>query len=449
MKDADLVLRERIENKAATVCVIGLGYVGLPLAIEFAKKQLKVWGLDVDLGRVAAIQRGESYIPDVDSEDLADLKERGFLEATAEQSVLGEADVIFICVPTPFTASRAPDISYIVAAARAIATRLRPGKLVILQSTTHPGTSEEDVLPILESSGLKAGVDFHLAFSPERINPGDRQHTVGNTPKVIGGLTAECSEMARLLFSHISSEILVVSSPRAAEMSKLLENIFRSVNIALVNELAKLAERMGIDIWEVIRAASTKPFGFMPFYPGPGVGGHCIPVDPYYLSWKAREYDFYTKFIELAAEVNQSMPYHVVEVVSRGLNRVGKCLQGARVLVLGVAFKKDIDDARNSPAERIIELLLDAGADTSYNDPYVPEFAVGADAFRRQQTELRSVTLDDETLNESDCVVIVAAHSAYDYQRIVDSAKLVVDTCNATHALQRGQEKIMLLGSRR
>lgn len=447
LKRESEILRDRIESKSARICVIGLGYVGLPLAVEFAKAQLKVYGLDVDPGRVSAIAGGESYIPDVEGADVARLVKAGLLEVTSDYDVLADADVIFICVPTPFTATKAPDISFIVAAAEGIARTLRPGKLVILQSTTHPGTTEEDVLPILESSGLRAGIDFHLAFSPERINPGDREHTVATTPKVIGGLTADCSELARLLFSHISSEILIVSSPRAAEMSKLLENIFRSVNIALVNELAKLAERMGIDIWEVIRAASTKPFGFMPFYPGPGVGGHCIPVDPYYLSWKAREYDFYTKFIELAAEVNQSMPYHVVQLISSSLNRRGKCLKGARVLLLGVAFKKDIDDARNSPAERIIELLLQGGAVVSYNDPYVPVLNVGKDAFRQQQTQFRSVELTNKALQENDCVAIIAAHSCYDYQWIVEVAALTVDTCNATWAVQNGREKIARLGS--
>ncbi|MCL5264566.1 MAG: nucleotide sugar dehydrogenase [Chloroflexi bacterium] len=443
------ILRDRISNRSAKVCVIGLGYVGLPLAVEFARAHLEVHGIDLDNARVNAIQRGESYIPDVDRQVVADLVKAGSLKATSDYDTLVDADVIFICVPTPFTANKSPDISFIVAAAGGIAQRLSPGKLVILQSTTHPGTTEEDVLPVLEKSGLKGGRDFHLAFSPERINPGDRVHTVANTPKVIGGLTPVCSEMASLLFRHISSEILVVSSPRAAEMSKLLENIFRSVNIALVNELAKLAERMSIDIWEVIQAASTKPFGFMPFYPGPGCGGHCIPVDPYYLSWKAREYDFYTKFIELAAEVNQSMPYHVLEKVGEALNGSKKCLKGAKVLVLGVAFKKDIDDARNSPAERIIELLLESGALISYNDPFVPVFAIGRDAFHRQHTELQSLPLDAAVIAENDCVVIVAAHSSYDYQWIVDTAQLVVDTCNATKSIHGAANKVVRLGSPR
>jgi UDP-N-acetyl-D-glucosamine dehydrogenase len=440
-------LRELIAGKGAKICVIGLGYVGLPLAVEFARNGFNVLGLDLDADRVSSIVAGTSYIPDVDSQDISSLVESGNLSATSDYDVVTDASVVFICVPTPFTASKAPDISYIVSAARGIAARLKPGKLVILQSTTHPGTTEEDVLPVLETSGLKAGEHFHLAFSPERINPGDRKHTVATTPKVIGGLTPECSELARLLFSHISSQILVVSSPRTAEMSKLLENIFRSVNIALVNELAKLAERMGIDIWEVIGAASTKPFGFMPFYPGPGVGGHCIPVDPYYLSWKARQYDFYTKFIELAADVNQGMPYHVVDRVSTALNHTGKCLNGARLLVLGVAFKKDIDDARNSSAERVIELLLDAGARVTYNDPYVPAFTLEASPLHQQPMQLNSVALTDDALRESDCVVIVSGHSCYDYQRIAENASIIVDTCNATAAVDNPRAVVSRLGS--
>jgi UDP-N-acetyl-D-glucosamine dehydrogenase len=330
---------------------------------------------------------------------------------------------------------KAPDLSYIAQAARGIASRLQSGQLVILQSTTYPGTTEEYVLPILEESGLRAGEDFFLAFSPERINPGDSHYTVENTPKVVGGLTPRCTELARQLLAQLFAHVHVVSSPRSAEMSKLLENIFRSVNIALVNELALLSERMGIDIWEVIDAARTKPFGFMPFYPGPGVGGHCIPVDPYYLSWKAREYDFSTKFIELAAEVNQAMPYHVVELVAQALNRMGKSMHSARVLVLGVAFKRDIDDARNSPAERIIELLLNRGVLVSYSDPYVPRYRVGRDVFLPGERWLESVDLSDETLSGADCVLIVAGHQTVDYGRVLQLAPLVVDTVNATRGL--------------
>jgi len=318
--------------------------------------------------------------------------------------------------------------------------------LVILQSTTYPGTTQECVLPILAASGLRAGQDFHLAFSPERVDPGNRLYTVKNTPKVVGGLTPRCAELAALLLSRITPEVKIVSSPRVAEMTKLLENVFRSVNIALVNELALLAERMGMDIWEVIEAASTKPFGFMPFYPGPGVGGHCIPVDPFYLSWKAREYDFSTRFIELAAQVNQDMPYHVRDLVARALNSRGKTIRGARVLVLGIAFKKDVDDARNSPAQRVIELLLELDARVSYHDSYVERFNVGGNAFYAGGLALEATPLTAENLRGQDCVVVLAAHSAYDFRWIVENSSLVVDTVNATRGLPH-REKIVRLGA--
>jgi UDP-N-acetyl-D-glucosamine dehydrogenase len=413
-----------------------LGYVGLPLAVGFAKAGYPVVGLDLDERKMAALQAGHSYIQDVEDSDVAAVVRSGRLVAHNDYDLLPDTDAIFICVPTPFDAMKAPDLVHVKQSAEGIASRLRAGQLIILQSTTYPGTTEEIVLPILEKSGLRAGKDFHLAFSPERINPGDQVFTVENTPKVVGGLTPQCTELARSLLSQLFAHVHVVSSPRAAEMSKLLENIFRSVNIALVNELALLSERMGIDLWEVIEAAKTKPFGFMPFYPGPGVGGHCIPVDPYYLSWKAREYDFYTKFIELAAEVNQAMPYHVVDLVARALSQEGKPVDGAQVLVLGVAFKRDIDDARNSPAERIIELLLQQGARISYHDPYVPRYRVGRDVFFPDERWLESVDLTGEVVADSDCVVIVAGHQAIDYAPIVRQAKVIVDTVNATQGLE-------------
>jgi UDP-N-acetyl-D-glucosamine dehydrogenase len=439
-------LRDKIEAREAQICIIGLGYVGLPFAVEFARLGFRVIGLDVNEKRVEAIKRGESYISDVAGDGIASLVTAGRLKATTDYETLREADIIFICVPTPFDEMKAPDLSFIVRASEGIGAHLRPGQLIVLQSTTYPGTTEEVVLPILERSGLKTGVDFYLAFSPERINPGDKVFTVENTPKVVGGLTPQCGELARILLAQLTPQVHVVSSPRVAEMTKLLENIYRSVNIALVNELALLSERMGIDIWEVIEAASTKPFGFMPFYPGPGVGGHCIPVDPYYLSWKAREYDFYTKFIELAAEVNQAMPYHVVSKISEGLNRQGKPLRGARVLILGVTFKRDVDDARNSPAQRIIELLLAQKVQVTYNDPYVPQFRIGHDVFYRDGLTLRSVDLSETLLAEQDCTVIVAGHTSYDYAWVVRHAPLIIDTVNAARGVSEGREKIVRIG---
>ncbi len=436
----------KIADKSARVAVIGLGYVGLPLAVGFAKAGYQVLGLDVDEDKLAALNEGRSYIQDVASPDILAVVQAGRLSASSNYDLLAGIDAIFICVPTPFDAMKAPDLSYIEQAARGISTRLRVGQLIVLQSTTYPGTTEEFVLPILEESGLKVGEDFFLAFSPERINPGDREYSVQNTPKVVGGLTAQCTELGRMLLVQLFPHVHVVSSTRAAEMSKLLENIFRSVNIALVNELALLSERMGIDMWEVIEAAKTKPFGFMPFYPGPGVGGHCIPVDPYYLSWKAREYDFYTKFIELAAEVNQTMPYHVVDLIARALSEAGKPLDGARVMVLGVAFKRDTDDARNSPAERIIELLLRRDAQVSYSDPLVPRYRVGRDVFYPAECLLESVELTDQALKDADCVVIVAGHRAVDYARVVRQARLIVDTVNATAGLA-GPARVVRIGA--
>ncbi len=427
--------------------MLGLGYVGLPLATGLAEAGFHVTGLDIDETRVRSIGQGRSYIQDVSSQALAPLVASGTLSATTDYDILADMDIVFICVPTPFDAMKAPDLSAIIAAASGIADRLKPGQLIILQSTTYPGTTEDEVLPILERSGLRAGRDFHLAFSPERINPGDKVYHVGNLPKVVGGLTPKCAELAQLLLQHLSPAVHVVSSPRAAEMSKLLENIFRSVNIAMVNELALLCERMGIDIWEVIHAAATKPFGFMPFYPGPGTGGHCIPVDPYYLSWKAREYDFYTKFIELAAEVNQTMPYHVLDLVCGGLNSQGKVLRDAQVLVLGVAFKRDVDDARNSPAQRIIELLLQRGAQVQYNDPYVPRFHVGHSALYPDEAQLTSQPLTAELLAHCDCVVIVAGHTCYDYAWIANQCSLLVDTINATHGVDSQQALVVRLGA--
>jgi UDP-N-acetyl-D-glucosamine dehydrogenase len=440
-------LQEKIANRTAHVAVIGLGYVGLPLATAFAKAGFRTIGVEVNQSKVDAITAGRSYIPDVPDEDLIPHVQSGRLTAFSDYDVLREADAIFICVPTPYDAQRAPDLSFIQAASYGIRPRMKPGQLIVLQSTTYPGTTEEIVQPILEKSGLKVGEDIYLAFSPERIDPGNKQWSAYNTPKVVGGITPECTQLAVDLLRQMGAPVHPVSSPRAAELTKLLENTFRAVNIALVNELALLAERMGIDFWEVIEAAKTKPFGFMPFYPGSGVGGHCIPVDPYYLSWKAREYDYYTEFIELAGEVNQAMPYHVVDLVGQALSLRGKPLFGAHVLVLGVAFKPDIDDARNSPAERVIELLLCRGATVRYHDPYVPQFHVGNDVFHRQAVVLESVPLTEAALAEADCVVIVTGHRSLDYRRVIRHADLIVDTCNTTTGIADRGKKIVRLGA--
>jgi UDP-N-acetyl-D-glucosamine dehydrogenase len=440
-------LEDKIERGDAHVAIIGLGYVGLPLAVGFARADFRVTGVDVDEDRVALINAARSPIGDVADADLARYVERGLLRATADYDVLRAADAVFICVPTPYDAQRAPDLSFVRAAAEGIRARLRTGQLIVLQSTTYPGTTEEVVQPALESSGLRVGADFWLAFSPERIDPGNKLWSAYNTPKVVGGVTPECARLACALLGRMGAPVHPVSSPRAAEMTKLLENIFRAVNIALVNELALLAERMGIDFWEVIEAAKTKPFGFQPFYPGPGVGGHCIPVDPYYLSWKAREYDFYTKFIELAAEVNQAMPYHAVSLVSEALSRRGCPLHGARVLVLGVAFKPGVADARNSPAERLIELLLARGAEVRYHDPYVPCFHVGGDVFYSADLLLETVPLSEDELSAADCVVIVTGHRNLDYAQVVEKARLVVDCCNATGALTSPPASVVRLGA--
>jgi UDP-N-acetyl-D-glucosamine dehydrogenase len=431
------------------IAVIGLGYVGLPLAISFAKAQRFVLGVDVDARKVAQLNEGGSYILDVPSADVAAAVSGKRFVASASYAALHDVDVIFICVPTPFDAMRAPDLSFIVAAAEGIAPVLRKGQLIVLQSTTYPGTTQEIVQPILERGGLKAGVDFDLAFSPERIDPGRSDYTVQNTPKVVGGINAQSTRRASEVLRVIGAPVVEVSSPKAAEMTKLLENIFRSVNIALVNELALLCERMSIDMWEVINAAKTKPYGFMPFTPSAGVGGHCIGVDPYYLSWKAREFDFYTKFIELAAEVNQSMPFHVVELAERALSDRHTALRDANIVLLGVAFKRDVDDARNSPAERVMELLLKRGAKVSYHDPYVARFGIGGDVFLKEHRELLSQPLTEELLAKTDCAIIVTGHRAIDYGFVVRHARSVVDTCNATEFVKSGRDKVLRLGSGR
>jgi UDP-N-acetyl-D-glucosamine dehydrogenase len=427
------LLGERAVGKAE-LAIVGAGYVGLPLAQVFADAGRSVVLIDVLADRVAAINRGESHIEDVPSDVLAPLVRDGRLAATVDYDVLREVDAILIALPTPLSAQREPDLAIVAGAAAEIATRLRPGHLVVLESTTYPGTTREFLLPILEAgSSLKAGSDFHLAFSPERVDPGRADWTTQNTPKVVGGLTPACTERAAELYRAAVDTVVEVSSPDAAELTKLLENIFRSVNIALVNELAQLCDRMGIDIWEVVGAAGTKPFGFMSFKPGPGLGGHCIPIDPFYLTWKAREYDFYTEFIELAGKVNENMPYWCYGKLARALNSQERAVKGARILLAGVSYKADIGDMRESPALRLIELLEADGALVSYHDPHVSELP---------EAGLASVPLEPEGY---DCVAIVTAHSSIDYADLVRRARLVVDFRNATGRDGVGNGKVWKL----
>ncbi len=429
----------RLLEREATVGVVGLGYVGLPLAMAFAAAGFRVIGVDVSAERVRRLQAKESPLMDVPSAVVAAQLDAGRFCATTEYARLSDVDVIFVCVPTPFDRAKAPDLSFITAAATSIAAHLRPSQLVILESTTYPGTTEEVLVPILERSGLRAGKDFYVAFSPERIDPGNRSYTIENTPKVVGGIDQESLRRAALVLEQVvrDGQVHRVSTTRAAELTKLLENTFRAVNIALVNELAVLCDRMGIDVWEVIDAAGTKPYGFMQFSPGPGVGGHCIPVDPYYLSWKAREFDFSTRFIEVAAEINQSMPFFTVEKLRRELVKRGANLSGGDVLVLGAAFKRDIDDARNSSAIRVIEILRNEGARVRYHDPYIPAIRVGDALFGhgQERVELRSADLTDELLRSVDCVAILVGHRLVDYRTILRHARFVFDAVNATKGL--------------
>lgn len=433
-------LLEKIERYQAQVGVIGLGYVGLPLAVVTAQAGYHVVGIDLSARAVEAVNAGRSHIGDVGDEEVRALGQAGRLRATQDYGVLQDCDVITICVPTPLDRNRQPDISYILAAGQGIAAHMRPGQLISLESTTYPGTTEEDLLPVLERSGLRAGQDFYLCFSPERVDPGSKKWNTRNTPKVVGGLTPACREVALAFYGRIVERVVPVSSPRAAEMTKIFENTFRVVNMAVVNEMAMLCDRMGLSIWEVIQAASTKPFGFMPFYPGPGVGGHCIPIDPFYLTWKAREYDFHTRFIELAGEINRAMPYFVREKVIRALNEHGKSLKGARIVVLGLAYKEDVADWRESPAFDVIRLLAEYGAEVLPHDPLIAEVDD-----RHEGIHIRSIELTDEVLASCDGAVIVTHHSAYDYQHIVDLAPVVVDTRNATRNVVRGKEKVVVL----
>jgi len=443
---------EFFKGSQLKVAIIGCGYVGLPLALRFAEAGHKVTGFDTDPAKVSKLNAGKSYIEHIPQNKIQQFVNSRHFQATTDFAKLKEADAIIICVPTPLDERRDPDLSFVEQTAVSIQPHLQRGQLVSLESTTYPGTTEELVLPILEKSGLKCPIasgpeseniptDFFLAFSPEREDPGNKQFGLAQIPKVVGGLNPPSGRAAQALYAQVVARVVPVSSTRAAEMAKLLENIFRCVNIALVNELKLLGMRMGIDIWEVIDAAATKPFGFMPFYPGPGLGGHCIPVDPFYLSWKAREYDFATRFIELAGEINTSMPYHVVEAVSNALNKHRKSLNGSKLLVLGVAYKKDVDDLRESPTLKIMQLLQQQGATIDYNDPYFPQLH----KMRHYNYEgMKSVPLNPQTIASYDAVVIATDHSSYDYNAIVDSAKLVVDTRNAARRVVRNREKIVL-----
>jgi UDP-N-acetyl-D-glucosamine dehydrogenase len=431
-------LAAAIEGKTARVGVIGLGYVGLPLLLEFNRGGYPVLGFDIDRDKVARLKRGESYIAHIAQARIEAALEGGRFDATSDFARLAEADAILICVPTPLTPQREPDLSYIEKTADAIAARLRPGQLVVLESTTYPGTTEEVVRPRLEATGLKVEADVFLAFSPEREDPGNSQYSTRTIPKVVGGVGPQSARLAEALYQGTLDRVVRVSSARAAEAVKILENTYRAVNIALVNELKVTFEPMGIDIWEVIEAAKTKPFGYAAFYPGPGLGGHCIPIDPFYLTWKAREYGLSTRFIELAGEINTGMPHHVVERLASALNDDGKCLRGARVLILGVAYKRDVDDMRESPALEIIELLQQAGARVNYHDPHV----VHLHKMRRHQLALSSVPLDDG-LSAYDAAVVVTDHAAVDYARVGEAVPLVIDTRNVYGRLPRPRARVV------
>jgi len=431
-------LHDKIERKTARVCIVGLGYVGLPLAETFAEGGYTVLGFDIDEKKVQSLKQGKSYIGHISSQRVAELVKSGRFDATFDARRFAEVDAIVICVPTPLTEAREPDLSYIINTGETIRSHLQKGQLIVLESTTYPGTTEDLLQPILEKSGLKAGRDFFLAFSPEREDPGNKDFATGNIPKVVGGLDAASRDLAVALYTPIVEGVVPVSGTRVAEACKILENTYRAINIALVNELKVVFNAMGIDVWEVIRAAKTKPFGFQAFYPGPGLGGHCIPIDPFYLTWAARKYELHTRFIELAGEINTSMPQYVVERISLALNELGKPIKGSRICILGVAYKKDVDDPRESPAFTILELLERRGARVSYNDPHIPKLP----AMRHHHIRLESEQLTESFLASQDCVVIITDHTAYEMQFIVDHASLIVDTRNATVSCKPSKAKI-------
>jgi len=436
------VLREKIKQKKAKIGIIGLGYVGLPLAVEFARRGFSVHGVDLDISKIKLIQQKKNYIKDVVNKDFLYAINNKLFTASVNYDKIGEQDIFFICVPTPVTANKTPDISHIMNATEEIFKRMKRHTLLVIKSTTFPGTTEDYVMPVLERKGWKAGKDYYLAFSPERVDPGNKVYNTGNTPIVVGGVSKKCMELSVMILQEVATKVHAVSSPRVAEMEKLLENIFRSVNIALVNEMALLCDRMGnINIWEVIEAASTKPFGFMPFYPGPGIGGHCIQIDPYYLDWQARQYDFHTKFIELAAESNEDMPFYVKDLVMKELASLSVSSKNANVLILGTTFKRDVDDPRNSPAIKVIELLYKEGIlNINFHDPYMRTIRLLDKIFRVQE-------LDEKLLRDADVTVIITDHTNYDYEWIVAYSKRVIDTRNATKKIRNNREKITLLGA--
>jgi UDP-N-acetyl-D-glucosamine dehydrogenase len=427
--DASTILRERIRRAEARVTVVGLGYVGLPLALAFAQAGFMVHGLDIDSRKIASLAEGSSYVDDADDAQVSAMVSAGRLTPTSDPAVLRDADAAVICVPTPYTKTKQPDLSCIYQAAAMVVEQLHPGMLVILESTTYPGTTQEVLQPLLEARGMVCGCDFELAYSPERVDPGNPKFTLRNTPKIVSGVTEEATELAAALYRHVADTVVLVSTPRVAEMAKLMENTFRHVNIGLVNEMAVLCGKLSIDIWEVIDAAATKPFGFMPFYPGPGVGGHCIPIDPYYFAWKVQEEESRARLIELAGDINDRMPDYVVEKVGDALNDRGKSLRGSRILALGVAYKNNIGDVRESPALKVIQRLQRKGAKVEYHDPHVPLFQNGSGP-------MYSTSLDEEVVQRADCVVILTAHRALPYAMIAATASLIVDTRNALAPLQ-------------
>lgn len=435
-----MTLKTKLENRNATAAVIGLGYVGLPLAMEITAAGFDVIGIDLDSSKIDILKQGRSYILDVSEKDIGDTIQSGKFKPTSDFSVLANADTVSICVPTPLSKSRDPDISFILSATEEIRKYLHRDQLIVLESTTYPGTTDELIVPELETSGLRVGSDFYVAYSPERIDPGNATFTTRNTPKIVGGVTPRCTEIARLFYSQFIDQVVPVSSTKCAEMVKLLENTFRSVNIGMVNELALMCDLLGVDVYEVIDAAATKPFGFSPFYPGPGLGGHCIPIDPHYLAWKLKALNFQARFIGLAAEINGMMPAVVSNMVADGLNRVSKSIRGSKVMILGVAYKKNVSDCRESPALDVMRLLGEKGAILSYSDPLVPTVHLG-------RRTLKSIGTSPAQIAEHDCVIILTDHSSYDIREIVESAKLVIDTRNATKDLHAFKDRIIKLGA--